>query len=398
MFGRINRYLIKTAMVPFSISLLIAALLLLLEQMLRLLDFVLHENGPVEVVWRMLAFLVPHYLGLALPLSLFIGLAIAYRRLSLSSEYDAMRATGLSGWRLLRPMLGFAALMMVLNFLLLAYVQPYARYSYHELRYELQTGLLGARFPVGDFIAISDDVRMRIGETTENGARLGDVFVVYRPESGQRSAFTATHGQFLKASSANALILRLYDGVQMVQRSLEDQPGVLRFEQQDITIPLPEVATFRDRGGEKREATINELLRILGEETPASVPDYHAFRASFHFRIIHTLTFLPIPFLALALGITSQRRPSSVGPVLGIAIVIIYHEILEEWGEGQVAAGELSPFLAMWPVFAVFCIISLLFFRLESERPGGGVMQEISVIWLGALDRIKALLPRKATP
>jgi len=398
MFGRINGYVLRAAIVPFSISLLIAALLLLLEQMLRLLDFVLHENGPVEVVWRMLAFLVPHYLGLALPLSLFIGLCTAYRRLSLTSEYDAMRATGLSGWRLLRPTLAFAALMMMVNFLLLAYVQPYARYSYHELRYELQTGLLGARFPVGDFITVSDDIKMRIGETTENGAQLRDVFVVYRPDSGQRSAFTAARGKFLRASSANTLILRLFDGVQMIQRTIEDPPGVLRFDQQDITIPLPDVAAFRDRGGEKREATINELMRIMGEETPASSPDYHAFRASLHFRLIHTLTFLPIPFLALALGVTSQRRPSSVGPVLGIAIIIVYHELLEEWGEGQVAAGEMSPYVAMWPLFVVFTGLAFAFFRLESERPGGGVMHEISGLWHAVMDRVRNLLPARGAP
>ena len=56
----LDRYLLRTAFTPLAVSLFVAALLLLLEQMLRLLDFVLHENGPVDVVWRMLAFLVPH--------------------------------------------------------------------------------------------------------------------------------------------------------------------------------------------------------------------------------------------------------------------------------------------------------------------------------------------------
>lgn len=396
--GHVDRYILKVAFVPFMISLMIAALLLLLEQMLRLLDFVLHENGPVEVVWRMLGFLVPHYLALALPLSVFVGLAFAFRRLSLSSEYDALRSSGLSGWQLVRPTFLLALFMLVVNFLLLAYIQPYARYNYHELRYELQTGLLGARFPVGDFITVSRGVQMRIGETENNGGVLRDVFVSYRADEAQRSAFTADRGQFLRSNDDNVLILRLFNGVQMLQNNVEGRPNVLRFKQQDLAISLPEVAAFRDRGGEKREATINDLLRILGQESPASVADYNAYRASFHFRIIHTLTFLPLPFLALALGITNQRRPSSIGPVLGIAIIIVYHELLEEWGEGQVAAGLLSPYMAMWPVFAVFAVLSAVLYYFEVARPGGGAIVHLSAFWSDLVDRLQSALPGRLRP
>ncbi|RMB01436.1 LptF/LptG family permease [Eilatimonas milleporae] len=392
----LDRYLLRTAFTPLAVSLFVAALLLLLEQMLRLLDFVLHENGPVDVVWRMLAFLVPHYLSLALPLSVFLGVVLAFRRLSLSSELDSMQATGISPWRLIRPLMMLSLLMMLLNFLLLAYVQPYARYAYHQLRYELQAGLLGARVPVGKFVDVADGVKLRIGRTENQGQDLIDLFVVYENADGDRSTFTARQGRFVRSSDPNILLLRLFRGRQMVVRPGERLPGVLNFDQQDIALDLPDVTAFRGRGGEKREATMDELLTILSQETQATIADYDSYRASFHFRIIHTLTFLALPFLAASVGVSNRRQPSSIGPILGLGLVIIYHELLEEWAESAVSSGSLSPYVAMWPLYAVFLLVSLRLFYRMAEQPGRGGLRQLETLIARishtAGDRLKRLI------
>ena len=77
-------------------------MLLILDRMLRLFDFVVSEGGPVTVVWRMLANLIPEYLGLAIPVGLTLGILLAFRKLALSSELDTLRAVGLGYGRLLR--------------------------------------------------------------------------------------------------------------------------------------------------------------------------------------------------------------------------------------------------------------------------------------------------------
>ena len=59
-------------------------MLLLLDKMLRLFDFVVSEGGPVSVVWQMLANLIPEYLALGIPIGLLLGILLAFRRLALS--------------------------------------------------------------------------------------------------------------------------------------------------------------------------------------------------------------------------------------------------------------------------------------------------------------------------
>ena len=92
----IDRYILRAVATPLILALCVAGMLLMMEQMLRLFDFVLAEQGPVDVVWRMLANLVPHYLGLALPLGAFLGVMLAFRNLSMSSELDALSSSGAS--------------------------------------------------------------------------------------------------------------------------------------------------------------------------------------------------------------------------------------------------------------------------------------------------------------
>ncbi len=88
---QIDRYLARLIFVPLLGTLVLAAMLLMLEKMLRLFDFVVSEGGPVNVVWRMMANLIPEYLGLGIPLGLMLGVLLAFRKLALSSELDSLR-------------------------------------------------------------------------------------------------------------------------------------------------------------------------------------------------------------------------------------------------------------------------------------------------------------------
>src|SRR5690606_7206423 len=130
--------------IPLIGTLTLAAMLLLLDKMLRLFDFVVSEGGPVSVVWRMLANLIPEYLSLGIPIGLLLGVLLAFRRLALSSELDSLRAVGLGYGRLLRVPYIYTGALMLLNLAIVGFVQPYAHYKYEGLRFELRSGALGA--------------------------------------------------------------------------------------------------------------------------------------------------------------------------------------------------------------------------------------------------------------
>src|SRR5690606_30621020 len=126
----LDRYLLSRIMWPLLATVMIALLALMLERMVRLLDFVIAKGGPVTFVLRMLASLIPHYLGLALPVAFFIGILLAIGRLSSDSELDAMNASGVSLHRIMAPIMVIAIVLVACGSLIFGFLQPYTRYTY----------------------------------------------------------------------------------------------------------------------------------------------------------------------------------------------------------------------------------------------------------------------------
>jgi lipopolysaccharide export system permease protein len=147
--GLIDRYLARAIAVPLFGSLILAAMLLILDKMLRLFQYVVEAGGPVSVVWRMLANLLPEYLALGIPIGLMLGVLLAFRRLALSSELDALRGIGVGYGRLLKVPYLFAIPLACLNLFIVGYLEPYTHYRYEGLRFDLKSGALGAALKVG---------------------------------------------------------------------------------------------------------------------------------------------------------------------------------------------------------------------------------------------------------
>ncbi|NWG91619.1 MAG: LptF/LptG family permease [Parvularculaceae bacterium] len=361
--GLLDRYILRSVAAPLALALCVAAMLLLIEHMLRLFDFVLAEQGPVDVVWRMLANLLPHYLSLALPLGAFLGVLLAFRNLSMSSELDAMNSSGASFGRLMRPVFGLLLLLAVCDFVLVGYIKPYARYEYDKIRFDVTSGAFGIKIPQGEFVDITDDVTIRLGKVDAAAKEAKDIFLEMREAKGRRTVITAEKGGISTTPDISRLLLKLSKGRQLLLDNNGERLRTLDFETFDLEIGLPAIAVFRARGGEADEATFSEIVALLNSPGAKSSPLYLPYRAQFHWTLIHPLTFLTLPILAVAMGVVGRRSASNLKPVVGVAILIVYHELLEEWGLVNAALGQMSPYVSMWGLFAAFIAGSILLYR-----------------------------------
>lgn len=127
---QIDRYLFRLILVPLLSCLLIAVMLLTLERLANILQFVAVQGGAISVAWKMIANLIPEYLGLGIPLGLLLGVLFAFRRLATNSELDILLSVGFSYKRLLRVPMLFAFGLAALNVVILGFAQPYSRYIY----------------------------------------------------------------------------------------------------------------------------------------------------------------------------------------------------------------------------------------------------------------------------
>lgn len=366
-------------------TLVLSAMLLVLEKMLRLFDFVANEGGPVSVVWRMLANLIPEYLSLGIPIGLMLGILLAFRRLATSSELDVLKGVGMSFGRLLRVPYAYAVALAALNLAIVGFIQPYARYAYEGLQFELRSGALGASIKVGEFTNLGERMTLRIEESSNEGRTLRGIFVRGEQKDGQSVSATAAGGQFLATDDPDTIILRLTKGVLIHESPKFAVPRVLTFDNHDLPIPLPKIDAFRTRGGADREKTIPELF-VAGKDRSEPLKTRLESRANFHFRIVEVASMFLIPLIAIALAIPPKRSTSSLGIFLSIVLLVTQHKI-NEYAEDMGARGTVDPLIALWVPFLLFAALAVWMYYQTAHVPGGQP--------IGALERVAAKAGQK---
>jgi lipopolysaccharide export system permease protein len=381
----IDRYIARLIFFPMLGTLVLSAMLLVLEKMLRLFDFVATEGGPVSVVWRMLANLIPEYLSLGIPIGLMLGILLAFRRLATSSELDVLKGVGMSFGRLMRVPFAYAIALAALNLAIVGFIQPVARYAYEGLQFELRSGALGASIKVGEFTKLGDRMTLRIEESYNDGRSLRGIFVRGEQKDGQRVSATAARGQFLATDDPNTIILRLSQGVLIHESPKFSVPRVLTFDNHDLPIPLPKIEAFRLRGGADREMTIPELF-VAGKDKSQSVQTRLESRANFHFRIVEVMSMFLIPLIAIALAIPPKRSTSSLGVFLSIVLLVTQHKI-NQYAEDMGARGVVDPFIALWVPYLLFAALAIWMYYVVAHVPGGQP--------IGALERVAAKAAQK---
>ena len=376
MFNQVDRYIARLTIIPILIVMIGAVLLLLLENMYRLFSFMLVEGQPLAVVWRMLGSLVPEYLALGIPLSLLIGVMLAFRRLALANELDALQASGFSYLRLLKVPLLMAMPMAALTFVMVGYIQPVAEYGLQDLLFRVRTGQFGLSIKVGEFVRVSDDTTLMVRDIAPNDVTMSGVFARVTDSSSRgQTVITAGSGEFLRTDDPNVLLLQLHDG-QAVQRDTPaDTPRVVTFDRYDVPIHLPEVADFRSRGGKESELTLPELNRARSD---LSLDADSRLRATgeFHHRLIQMVLPFVIPFLAVASAVPPKRSSNPTGMILGFAALIALFKVLD-FGA---AATALPVVPLLWGAFAAFATLSIALFH-GLNRAAGASYLNIAYVW-----------------
>ena len=389
----IDRYMARTIAVPLFGTLVLAAMLLVLDKMIRLFDFVVNAGGPVSVVWRMLANLLPEYFSLGIPIGLMLGILLAFRKLALSSELDALRGIGAGYGQLLKVPYIYAGFLLFLNLLIVGWIEPNSHYQYEGLRFDLRSGALGASIKVGEFNQFGKRMTLRIDSSEEKGTKLGGIFIAVNDKSGTQISATANEGRFFATDDPDTIIFRLKKG-RLVQESTKfATPRTLAFDSYDLPINLPAVDQFRQRG-EQEELFLPELFSKGYGGTAGSTEETLAARANFHFRIVEVVMMLMLPLLAVALAVPPKRSNSSLGIFLSIVIVVTYHKI-NQYAEQMGSQGRVMPEIALWVPLLLFGALIFWMYHVLAHRPGGQPIGALERSFAKLVKSIRKLLPKQ---
>lgn len=415
MIKAIDRYLLRQIVPTIVLILFIAAIILLMERLMRLLDIAVGNGVSTLVVFQMLFYLIPYYIGLALPMALFLGVLLAFRKLSAQSELDAVHSCGIGLSRFVRAALILGAFMTGINLLLSGYIQPYTRYLFSAVMFNISSGVIEQGIGEGTFTSLPNGYTLRVEQSRGGGRELYGVFAHKQEDNGDITTLTAKRGELMTDSLDGTVSLRLYEGNRSVWDTNTKAASTLQFDSYDWTLNLSDLVRFRGRGGDQRELTLLELLRgyrtnlaagrsavTVAEANPAAdtpaeeVVAPAAVAAEFHFRLVFSLSMLLLPILAAPLGIMTSRASRSFGLIFGLLILVSYHKVLEFTAAYAAATGAPAGIM-LWSVFAFFTAATLYLFFLTERKAGTPPVLLMEARWVSLTDRIARLFrPKRA--
>ncbi len=378
MHALVDRYIARLMFVPLAATLLVSAMLLLLVRMAELFDFVIDEGGTGGTVLRLLANLMPQYLALGLPLGLLMGVLLAFRRLALSSELDAMLATGVSYARLLKVPMLYAAGLALLTVGVVGFIQPLSAYGHEKLMFDLNNGRMGFSIRVGEFTHLGDKVVVRAERSRHGGRDLSGVFATVTDAKGRMVVFSAARGELRPAADGETMIARLFDGT---LARLDTESGTnqsTHFAAYEIPLNLPSAPVFRKRGEHEREMTLPELFSLAGDAAAPPTMKRQAEAGIFR-RAAQVLVLFFLPLLGMAFARPPRRSHSGIGVFLGLASFIIYNE-LSLFGERLGFTGQVVPLPAQAASFLPFAGLCVAVFLVSAFKAGEPPLSRISAL------------------
>lgn len=350
----VDRYILKQIAKPLLTAIAIGMLVLLAERMVRLLDVTLGKRNSFGVVFELLAYLLPHYLGQAIPVALFLGLMFGFNKLSRDSEIDAFLAAGIGFQRLIAPIVLLSLLIAGMSFAIFGWLQPHARYAYRAV--------LFAASHVEVFYLAEEGVFMQAGNRTfildklsRSDGSFQNIFLFEDGADKGTETITATRGRLIPDPAGERPVLHLEQGHRLglstpPKAASGPIPTALVGDFSFADTPLGRIKEkfTRLRGIDERELTLPEL--ISRRNSPPDKASPATMTAELHSRIINILVPLVLPFLALPFALGRRRHLRAYRFGVAVALLIAFHEIIQQ-GALMTHNYGYSPYLTMWLPF-----------------------------------------------
>jgi lipopolysaccharide export system permease protein len=306
------------------------------------------------MAWR-----IPGFLELILPLGLFLGILLAYGRLYLESEMTVLSATGMSQQRLLGYSMVPAVIVAVVAGFLSMNLGPYGINQVYRILNEQKTVTELETLEPGRFQTMRNGSRVTYSEElSADREELRGVFISERRLNAQgqergMSVLVAESGrQEVHADGSRYLILQngyRYDG----------NPGqanyrAIQYETYGVLLPKPQLTA------EVTELEAQPTLELFGKDDPKQ-------RTELQWRLSIPVLVFVVTLLAVPLSRVNPRQGRFLKLLPAILLYMAYLSLLIA-ARGALDKGKIPHQLGLWWVHGIFVAIGLLLLYWEPLR------------------------------
>jgi lipopolysaccharide export system permease protein len=358
------RYLAKELLIPFILGTVIFTGVLLMGRMLKIADMVVSKGVSLSEVIRLILYLMPNFAVLTLPMALLMAVLVAFSRLSADSEIIAVKASGISLYKLLPPVVTVAFAAYILTVINAAWLMPKGNVAFKSLLYQAIQQRLSLNLKEQVFNSSIPGLLIYIDKNNEQNGLLSGVLIQDERKPDDVSTIFAKHGTLGVEQGEKKIHLHLTDGSIHQSRQKELYRN-LEFMDYELTVDLANNSgTFEKNELDMSLAEIREKLQAGGLSKKITLDMQMELQRRF------ALPFACFIFaiFAVPLGIHNRRSGKAAGFTLSILTLLFYY-ILQSFSKTMAEKALLAPAVAAWFPNGVFlCLGIYLFIKAAREE------------------------------
>ena len=357
--GRLDRYIIYKFLSTYIFLITIIVVIAVIFDFNEQIDKLTRSHAPMQkIIFDYYVNFIPYFANLFSPLFVFIAVIFFTSKLADNSEIIAMKSTGMSFRRLLRPYMVSAAIIALSSFLLGAYVIPqtsvervnfYNRYikkrsditSIDNVQMQVDTGVVA-------YITYFDNVTKR-----GYGFSL-DKFVDKKLVS-HLTAQTITYDTLSERRCSWTL-------QQYHIRTLQGKREKLESGSKLDTIIMMEPKDFFFVRNQQETMTLPQLNEFIDRQKLRGAAGISTFEVEYHKRFAAPFA----AFILTLIGVTlsCEKRKGGMGASIGAGIALSFAYILFQTISATFAINAgWPPMLSVWIPNILFAIIAGVLYR-----------------------------------
>jgi lipopolysaccharide export system permease protein len=426
------RHILRVHVSPFIFSVFLIMGIFLLQYLMRYLDQLAGKGLSAGIIVELITLNLAWMLVLAVPMAVLIATLMAFGGLASTNQITAMRASGVSLYGMMAPVLVASAVTCYLLYLFNNDVLPDANHRTKVLTSDISHKKPTLTLVPGMFTQLLQGHSILVRKTYEHSNDLEGITILDYSKPLMTETITAHRGTISFSPDYRKLIMDLTDGeIHQINEQLKNQYRIIRFEKHRIVMDAegfnfqrsqdadvsrgdremniqamqrsidsirvleagverhivsltgkkPEEIANIKAGKEQSSVLSAQLQGISSDRSIQQTVRYDLFRmmqyegdvrrneVEIQKKYAIPVACIVFIFIGAPLGIISRRGTFGVGASFSLGFFTFYWACLKG-GENLADRGIIEPWFGMWVANIVLGILGLyLTFRTARENP-----------------------------
>ena len=366
----IDRYVGRQILSATLIGVAVLSLVLVFGNLFKeVFKLLVDKDLPIDAVLKFMAYILPFSLIFTIPWGFLTSVLLVFGRLSADNELVSLRMAGMSMWRICRPVFFMAALLVAFSLWINTTVAPRAQAEMKAAMYNMVID-----DPIALFVpdrVVSDFPGFTIYAEERVGDELLNVEIIELNDFDYPTKYLRANKARIDYDSESDQLLLVLDDAMIVRKNPENPKDLDRVEPGlsfGVTYVPMDLEKLREKSDKVRPSVLDtaELQRLLREDDGGMEGDLkNAIKTEISKRYSFSLACFTFAPIGIPLGVTAQRRETSIGFAFSLVIAVVYFLFIII--ADTMRDGDVAKYL-MWLPNIVFIAFGIWMFRRMSKR------------------------------